>query len=353
MKECPMVTVWMPCYNHERYVRESIESVLSQTYKDFEFIIVENGSTDHSRDIIKEYEDKATVICFDKNDPERVHEVIAQRARGKYCAEITSDDIWMPDKLEKQVVFLEEHPEYQACFAWAEYGDESMEPIYDYTYTLFKQDNRTSAEWIKYFWQNGNCLCAPSVVMKTQEHIDIHKKGCGYWQLFDLGMWIRFLMKERQLYVFPEVLVKMRKHNTAISFSACSRNRALEESAHIRMEIMEQIPDKMFLEGFGMDFLRPDCKGHEELMCEKILLLFRAAENDAALQTRAFDFFYKHYPDDKVVEVLKEKYNMGKLFFGDFASEMGTQCLAERYYRQGVGDTMEELRGEAGSELNL
>ena len=142
----------------------------------------------------------------------------------------------------------------------------------------------------------------------------------------------------------------MRKHDAAISYSASSQNRVLEEAAHIRMEIMEQIPDKMFREGFGADFLRPDCEGHEELICEKILFLFRAAENDAALQARAFDFFYKHYPDDKVVEVLKEKYNMGKLFFGDLASEMGTQCLAEHFYRQGVGDTIKKLKGEAGSE---
>lgn len=64
MKRNPMVTISLPCYNHEKYVRESIESVLAQIYQDYELVIIENGSTDHSKDIIEEYEDRATVIFF-------------------------------------------------------------------------------------------------------------------------------------------------------------------------------------------------------------------------------------------------------------------------------------------------
>lgn len=346
MKEYPMVTVWMPCYNHEKFVRESIESVLAQTYKDFEFIIIENGSTDHSKDIIKEYEDVATVIYLDKNDPERAHKAVAEKARGKYCALMTSDDIWMPDKLEKQINFLEEHSEYQACFTWAEYGDENMNPVQDYMQTIYKQDNKAGAEWIRHFWQYGNCLCAPSMVMKREEQIDIYRDPCGYWQLFDLEMWIRFLIKGSQFYIYPEVLVKMRRHTAAISYSAHSQNRTVEEMAYMRAEIMEQIPDEMFRDGFSPEFIRPECEGHEELMCEKILFLFRLAEKNAALQPRAFDFFYKHCSDDKILETLKEKYNMDRVFFGDFASEMGIRCIAEQYYEKGVNDTMAKVRKE-------
>lgn len=343
MKSNPMVTISLPCYNHEKYIRQSIESVLTQTYQDFELLIIENGSTDHSRDIIKEYEDQATVIYFDENDLERVVKVCLQETRGKYHAIMSSDDIWMPDKLEKQIAFLEEHPEYQACSTWAEYGDENMNTLNDFTYMLFKQNNRTSAEWLKAFCDNGNCLCAPSMIMRLATYLDAFRTNIAYWQLFDLAAWVRFLLKGDRLYVYPEVLVKMRKHNKAISYSDYSTRNVLEEQSSLQVEIIEKISDEMFCESFGEEFLRPGCRSHEEIVCEKILYLFRQAEKQLALQTRAFDFYYKHFSDDKVAETLKEKYNMNHQFFVDLSKEIGTVNIVEHGYAVG--------KKEAGKEM--
>ena len=314
MKRNPMVTISLPCYNHEKYVRESIESVLAQTYRDFELVIIENGSTDHSKDIIKEYEDRATVIYFDVNDLDKSSRVFQQETRGKYHATMTSDDIWMPDKLEKQIDFLESHPEYQACFTWAEYGDENMNILHDETFTLYKKDNRTGAEWLDFFWKNGNCLCAPSMIMKTQNYLDSFGKNIPYHQLFDLGAWVKFLLGGNQLYIYPEVLVNMRKHAAAISYSdsGMARARTLEEQSAIRIEIMEQISDELFCETFGTEFVRLGCTSHEELTCEKILFLFRYAQNIEPLQVRALDIFYRDCSDDKVAETLREKYDITK-----------------------------------------
>ena len=343
MKKEPMVKIILPCYNHEKYVRESIESVLAQTYQNFELLLFDNGSTDRSRDIIKEYEDRATVFYLEKNDLARVRNIWQQESRGMYYAFMTSDDIWMPDKLEKQINYLEGHPEYQACFTWAEYGDENMNILLDYTYTLYKQENRTNAGWLKYFCEKGNCLCSPSMVMKSENLLEITSTCFVYWQLSDLEQWVRFLLKGWQFYIYPEVLVKMRKHNQAVSYSDYSIAAVLEEESSLLVEIIEKMSDEMFCECFGESFLRAGCKSHEEILCEKILYLFCRAEKKLSLQSRAFDFLFKHFSDDNVEQTLSEKYNMPRAYFAELSKEIGTMNIFKYGYRQGKEEVRKEM----------
>jgi len=109
----PLVSVVMPVYNGERYLREAIESILSQTYTNLELIIINDGSQDASEDIIKSYADYRIVylineqnsgICITLNRGLDV-------ARGKYIARMDCDDISMPERLQEQVNFLEQNAE--------------------------------------------------------------------------------------------------------------------------------------------------------------------------------------------------------------------------------------------------
>lgn len=107
-----MVSVLMSCYNHEKFVGEAIESVLDQTFPDFEFIILDNGSTDGSTQIIEDYEkedDRIRAIFHKKNlgIPRALNELI-DSARGKFLARIDSDDVWMEGKLQKQLEIMEQ-----------------------------------------------------------------------------------------------------------------------------------------------------------------------------------------------------------------------------------------------------
>ena len=106
----PLVSIKMPSYNHERYIAEAIESVLNQTVKDFELIIIDDGSTDKSRDIIEDFKRKderikAVFHTENKGIAETFNEAM-RVAKGKYMAYISSDDIWIKDKLERQLVVL-------------------------------------------------------------------------------------------------------------------------------------------------------------------------------------------------------------------------------------------------------
>ena len=114
--------------------------------------------------------------------------------RGKYIAIQHSDDIWEPDKLHRQVAFLDMHPDCGACFTWVQVVDEAGRPFLDSTdfyYDIFDQPNRTRHEWLNFFFYKGNALCHPSVLIRRQCF-----EECGYYryglvQLPDFDMWIR------------------------------------------------------------------------------------------------------------------------------------------------------------------
>lgn len=107
----PVVSVIMPSFNHERYISEAISSVLDQTFPDFEFIIIDDCSTDGSREIIKRFadEDERIVPLFHENNmgiAKTLNQGI-ENSKGYYLALIASDDVWVETKLEKQIKILE------------------------------------------------------------------------------------------------------------------------------------------------------------------------------------------------------------------------------------------------------
>ncbi len=112
-KEQPLVSIIMPAYNCEKYIADSIDSILEQTYVDWELIVVDDGSSDATENIILKYIDKYENIKYFKNKENVGVSATRNRAirlsSGKYIAFLDSDDLWTKDKLEKQVSFMLEH----------------------------------------------------------------------------------------------------------------------------------------------------------------------------------------------------------------------------------------------------
>ena len=111
----PKVSVIMPCFNVEKYIGEAIESVLNQTFKDFEFIIINDGSTDDTAEIAKRYakQDKRINLIDNKENRgfiARLNDCL-DIACGEYVAKMDSDDISLPERLQKQVEFLDANPD--------------------------------------------------------------------------------------------------------------------------------------------------------------------------------------------------------------------------------------------------
>ena len=107
------VSIITPSYNSEKYISETIESVLTQTYKNWEMIIVDDASSDDSLQIIEQYaqkDDRIKVIKSKQNmGPAKARNRAIEEAKGKYIAFLDSDDVWFPEKLEKQIKFLTEN----------------------------------------------------------------------------------------------------------------------------------------------------------------------------------------------------------------------------------------------------
>lgn len=113
----PLVTLLMSVYNGEKYLREAIESILNQTYRNIEFLIINDASTDNSAKIIQSYTDKR--ICFFSNETNLKLTASLNKgidlAQGKYIARMDADDVSLPVRIEKQVAFMEQHPQVGLC----------------------------------------------------------------------------------------------------------------------------------------------------------------------------------------------------------------------------------------------
>ena len=111
----PKISVLMSAYNSEKYISESIESILNQTFKDFEFIIINDGSSDNTAKIIQKYAEKDERIRF-INSKQNQGIIAAlnpgfSMCRGEYIARMDSDDISLPKRFEKQIEYMDKHSE--------------------------------------------------------------------------------------------------------------------------------------------------------------------------------------------------------------------------------------------------
>jgi len=215
-RRAPKVSVLLTSFNHSQFIREAIDSVLQQTFTDFELLILDDASTDDSWWIIKSYQDPRIKAIRNGKKGEitsKVIDVISNVAAGEYIAVHHSDDLWETGKLGKQVAYLEAHADTGAVFTDAGAISEESLPLEGHFYSgIFAQPNRTRHEWLRHFFNHGNALCHPSVLIR-KECFDV----CGFyrpwlWQIDDFDMWMRLLMKY-EIHVLPEKLTRFRVRN--------------------------------------------------------------------------------------------------------------------------------------------
>lgn len=211
----PIVTVLLTSYNHGDYIRGSIESILNQTFKDFELYIIDDCSSDNSWDIIQEYkDDRIIAIRHEKNEGGCTTRALYSGFKGKYFAMAHCDDMWELDKLEKQVNYLESHPEAAACFTNVQLidddGNNFNQENHPYSH-VFLNENMTRFEWLNHFFYHGNRLCHPSslIRMDVQMKDDLFAAGLG--ALPDYYRWVKLCLKH-EIYVHPDKLTKFRIH---------------------------------------------------------------------------------------------------------------------------------------------
>lgn len=106
----PLVSVIIATYNSSKFIGEAVRSVLSQTYSKYEVIVVDDGSTDETKDVLREFEGSIRYVYQTNRGPSAARNAGIRLAQGEYICFLDADDIWAPKKLELQLSFLEEHP---------------------------------------------------------------------------------------------------------------------------------------------------------------------------------------------------------------------------------------------------
>jgi len=129
MAKQPLVSVIVPTHNRPVFLRKTLESILKQTYKNLEVIVVSNGVNDANRNVIKALKDPRLIYLDQENTggPSSPRNHGIREAKGEYVAFCDDDDLWMPEKIEKQLQSLEAHPDYGVCFCKMLRFDEEKE----------------------------------------------------------------------------------------------------------------------------------------------------------------------------------------------------------------------------------
>lgn len=316
----PLVSVVMSSYNHEKYVEEAILSVLNQTYKNIEFLVADDASSDGTVAILKKYEKYfSKVLYFETNRGCREAE-LRDIATGKYIALINSDDVWEPDKLYLQVKYMENNPNIGVCFTWCRYTDENLNRLDN---NVFRVRNRTSQEWIRHFWKNGNCLCNPSSLARRTYRVRFQKNGRECRQLPDFFNWIE-LLQLTSIYVIPKELTSMRRHKSTASTNVSASTRVNSVRDHFEARVhwfwtIRNMEPTFFAEAFREFFVDKEACKTEELLCEKFFLLLNSG--DPSFEHEAFMYLAEVY--EKIYVCLEEKYNYKRKSLADDYVEKG------------------------------
>ena len=208
----PKVSVVMPVYNEEKFLDKSIQSILNQTFKDFEFIIVNDCSKDNSRKIIEKYKkiDKRIILINNKknkNFPE-VRNIGIRASKGKYIANMDGDDISHPKRIEKQFNYLEKNHYIFLVGSSAIYINEEGVEINRFR----KYDNYKLLAWRL---PKSCSIIDPSTMFRNEGFL----YGSGFGGAVDYNFYLDLLEKGKNLTNLPEFLVKYRLHANSMSIS--------------------------------------------------------------------------------------------------------------------------------------
>jgi len=206
----PKVSVILPCYNGDKFIRETLESALYQTYNDIEIIVVDDGSTDDSKAIIKSFSDPCIKYFYKENEGVSVARNHGIRfSKGKYIAFLDSDDLWLPEKIELQLKEIERQKDiYFVCSGF--YLIDSRGQVLD------KIKVKNSTNILKDLLLDGNIIGPPSSVLVKREVF----KSIGDFDPFlstsaDWDLWIRIAQRYPLAYI-DKPLIKYRIHEAGM-----------------------------------------------------------------------------------------------------------------------------------------
>lgn len=208
--EKELVSIITPSYKSEKFISQTIESVLAQTYQNWEMLIVDDASPDNSNEIIEEYckkDSRIKLIKLEKNSgPAVARNRAIEEAKGRFIAFLDADDLWKPEKLEKQIKFMKEK---DCALSYSAYETMSEEGV---------PQNKFLNPPLKISYED---LLKSNYIGCLKSIYDIQKVGKVYMPLIkkrqDYGLWLRILKKTEFAYGLNEPLAIYRIMSDSVS----------------------------------------------------------------------------------------------------------------------------------------
>ena len=230
-----MVSVCMPVYNAEKYVKEAIHSILSQSYKDFELLIIDNCSTDSSVDRIKEINDDRIVLIENKKNMGLAYSrnKMLELAKGKYIALMDSDDVATPDRLKREVMYLEEHKDIVAVGGYASIIDKD-----GYGLDLFRPQLQ-NPKYIRAYMIFNNAIPNSSAMIRKKIIDENHIRYMhDYYGVEDYKFWCD-LLQVGDIANIGEIFLNYRKLISGVSYTSEKEEKRKEIFMSIQKENLE------------------------------------------------------------------------------------------------------------------
>jgi len=237
----PFVSVALPVFNAGMYLSEAIDSILNQTFSDFELIIINDGSTDDSLSLLREYEGRDSRIVLISRENRGLVSTLNEAvdlARGTWLARMDQDDIALPHRFERQLAWLEES-DADICGSWAKLFGTKDSRILKHAQT---------DEAIKLEMLFGTTFAHPSVMMKT-EYLKQLRYDKAWEKCEDYDLWERAARAGWKMGNVPEVLLLYRQHTDQIS----------SKSFVSQQQLTQKIRRRYWLHRFGFEGLGETC----------------------------------------------------------------------------------------------
>ena len=333
------ISIVLPCYNHGKYVAEAIESVLKQTYKDFVLYVFDNGSTDDSWEVINSFADPRVIkIRLEENDILQVKGRFIDLAKGKYLAIMHADDLWLEEKLEKQIAFFEATPYARVCLTWSKHIeiDDVGQELEAFT-KCYCPKNAPEEEWYRRLFLEENWISLPSLLCDRAIYVKYFGRLYPYRQVADVYTWLKML-EETNIYEVEEILVIQRQHKSVQGMNESyptivNLARGDIEARYAKYQIVDRMPDELFLKRFCKDVALDGANGHLDVMCRKFLFLAKDKQGLIHGYENAIRYYdtYFDYEEDGLVfyQYLAEKYGFDRNDFFEFEEYAGSKTLVK------------------------
>lgn len=276
----PLISIPLLTYNHERYIAESIRSALDQTFADFELIVVDDGSTDRTAEVVASFHDpRIRYVWRENGGPSVATNHGISLCRGRYLALMTGDDLSVPTRLQTQLdAYALGEP--RILFSGCDLIDDDGRPIQNsFAESLFETAPLTRAQAYHRFFTRGNFINAVSTFTETALMRSLGPYDPSLYLLQDFELWIR-AVKRCSLEVLPQRLIRYRIRNDGGNLSAPSLQSHVWHDNELRLVIRQffnQCPDDLFRQAFCHELQRPDLESPLASRCEQALLCLKSS----------------------------------------------------------------------------